>query len=93
MELQQLTDEQKAKLKILERQTTRNSVKYSLKNAVFLVSALFLIVFLNQLYVHSNVFTAVSGGFTGLVWMSMIRVDLKTEYDRVSEEVKKILES
>lgn len=92
MELQQLTDEQKAKLKELEHQTTKNSVKSGLKNALFLVLAIAAVNLLNMLYIHSDYFVAIGSAATGFLWVSMIKLDLKTQYDRVNEEVKKILE-
>lgn len=91
MENQVLTDEQKEKIRKLERSSMFRGIWFGIKNFILLVIATFFVIVVNYKYVHSNHFLLLSGLFNGFLLMRLYYLDFLNEYDRVKEELNKIL--
>lgn len=89
----ELTDEQKKKLKALHWSSSKNRTLIGLKTGVTIFLADSLIIVLDVFTVHSQQFVFWGTLMTAIFAMSGLFRDSAKEYDRVSAEVKKILEN
>lgn len=92
MEIKDLTEEQKAKLKKLHWSFMKNSVWIGLKCSSLLILADAAIIVLNALYVQNNTFAFVGGCINAFFILSYMGRESRKERDRVDEEAKKILQ-
>lgn len=87
-----LTDEQKKKLTKLRWSTCKNGAFIGLKYTSLMLLSSFFVVVVDAIGPHSGSFRFVASIISCIFIIGGWRKDLTKEYDRVKEEVQKILE-
>ena len=87
-----LTEEQKQKIKTLERSTAKNAAVIGLKFSFLLIQSNLVIILLDAFYVNqSKAFAFIGGIINGFfVFRSLIKA-INSEKERIETEIKKIL--
>lgn len=88
-----LNDEQKKKLKKLQRKYAIKGGLIGLKFVSLLFLANIVVLAIDFAYVHSPVFSFIGGAINALFLFRTLRLDLESQRASISEEIKKIVES
>lgn len=92
MDEKPLTEEQKQKLKKLQRGTALRMAGLSLKFGLSLFLANFVVSIINVFYVQNETFAFIGSLMSAFMIFRSFRLSFAQEHDRVKEEIKKILE-
>lgn len=92
MALKEVTEEQKVKLKKLRRSSIIRNILIGIKISVILFISVLITSILNAILLKSDAFAIVMGLLNGFMIFSVSRQYIKEESQRVTEELKKILE-
>jgi hypothetical protein len=87
-----LSEEQKKKIKKLRLSAALRSAGIGIKFTGLILLADTLVVILNTFYVHNQIFAFIGGAISAIFAFRYFHLSLQKEYDRIREEVKKILE-
>lgn len=89
----ELTEEQKKKLKALQKSSAKRGALMGLKTVFTLFVANFFIIALDASMAHSQSFIFISSMVTAFFVFSNLGRETKKEHDRIKLEVKNILEN
>jgi len=86
-----ITEDQKDKIKKLERSLMINSILSSAKNMFLLIAMSVLTIYMDLVYIKSDTFLTLTSLFNGMLFARLSYLDFISEKQRVLEELNKIL--
>lgn len=87
----ELTKEQQDQLKQVIKSSRKRGAYLGLKMGVALITSNIFIIMINLFFVNSNTFGFVGGVVNGLMLYHIFKNSFKQEHDRITSDVKKIL--
>lgn len=91
--MDELSDKQKEQIKLLKREASKLGAKIGFIGGVRIVAMCSVVILLNQLFVHSDVFVTLMAFVSGVLGMRMMRHDMLDTNEVLKKKTEDILEN